>query len=397
MITINKKWFICFSCTTLMFCTVGLASSAFSVYQPYLIEIIGLSNTEASMFITIRSMCCLLCTFLVQIYINKLGLRLGTALACICTAVAFFILGLSNNFQSCAVSAVLMGLGYGFGGLVPVSIIIHRTFKKHMGLALSICSAGTGLSLIICPPIATKLIELYSLKVSLFLEAMFIAFAAAFIYFTLNSPVISESNHKFKQSTNKTPFKSLHTSPESTLIFIAMVFIGTMGNTGWAHLGVLYSTEGFSPNQVAFLISSVGVFLTIGKIVYGECLDLIGSRKTLVFTSMLLFIGQTLACCANTRNIHIALVSMLCFGFSLPLSTMGPSIFSKDFVPPEQFDDEVRILQLAYMLGALLFGPVPGLIADINGSYIPAFKILTVLCTSASLMIHKTYKRKQST
>ncbi|MBQ8263796.1 MAG: hypothetical protein IJY96_03340, partial [Oscillospiraceae bacterium] len=69
----KNPWLVCVGCTLLLFCNVGLTTSSFSVYQPYLIGIIGLSNTQASMVITVRTLFSLLGVFAVQKYLELTG------------------------------------------------------------------------------------------------------------------------------------------------------------------------------------------------------------------------------------------------------------------------------------------------------------------------------------
>ena len=147
----KNPWLVCVGCTLLLFCTVGLTTSSFSVYQPYLIELIGLSNTQASTVITVRTLFSLFGVFAVQKYLNLVGLRRGLILMNLLAALSFFIFGFCEDFLSCCLSAALLGLCYGLGGTVSVSIALKRVFTSHQTLALGIASAGTGMATIAWP------------------------------------------------------------------------------------------------------------------------------------------------------------------------------------------------------------------------------------------------------
>lgn len=389
--TKNNPWTVCAAGALLLFCTVGLAVTSFGVYQPFLIRDIGLTNSQSSLFLTVRTFSGLCTTFLVQAYLRRTGLRVGVTLAGFCSAAAFLVLAFSKGFGSTCIAAVLMGMGYGLGGTVAVSIIINRVFTEHVGLALSICAAGTGVSMMICPPIVTWAIERFSLRSSLIAEAVFIA-AAALIAFSVFGVLGSEKGSA--ERAKRGGFEFLH-DRKRIMCLIAMLFIGSIGNTGWSHFGVLYSTAGFPPETVAMLISLVGVFLTVGKIIFGECADRFGTGVTFRVSCVIMIAGLALCCGADTRSLPVACAAMLFLGISLPIATVGHGIFARAMVAPEDFDAAVKQQQLAYMIGSLLFGPVPGMIADVRGSYVPSYIILTVFGILASALIFTIFRKQK--
>ncbi|MEL7604119.1 MAG: hypothetical protein AAGU77_13265, partial [Bacillota bacterium] len=132
-------WFIVAGCTLLLFCTVGLATSAFSVFQPYLIEAGGMSNTQGSAMLTVRSLSAFFAIWFVEKALKRTGLRLGVALAAVGSAASFALFGLSRGFIGYSVAAAVAGAAYGLGGMVPVSMLIDRYFQSHKAAALGIC------------------------------------------------------------------------------------------------------------------------------------------------------------------------------------------------------------------------------------------------------------------
>lgn len=392
MIKSKSPWIICAAGTLLLFCTVGLSTSSFSVYQPYLISDIGLTNSQSSMFLTMRTLAGLGSTLLFKKYIKALGLRKGIILATLCTATAFLLLSFAKSFAGSCASAILLGLGYGFGGTVSISIIIHRVFTEHMGLALSICVAGTGLSTMICPPIFTWIIEKFSLRTSLITEAAFILLSLLWVGIILKKV----PDNTDEQTASSNSILTRKANPRILAGLIAMFFAGTIANTGWSHLSVLYRTAGFSPEQVALLISMVGIFLTIGKLAYGASADKFGARTTFNVGNTLMIIGTALCCFADKGSMVIAIVSMILLGFSMPISTVGPALLGRTLSEHGNFDNTVRLLQITYMVGALCYSPIPGILADKYGSYVPAFKILIAFAFVSAILIAYVYRGKDS-
>lgn len=385
----KNPWLVCGGCTLLLFCTVGLTTSSFSVYQPYLIEIIGLSNTQASMVITVRTLCSLLGVFAVQKYLALVGLRRGLILMNLLAALSFFIFGFADDYISCCAAAAMLGLCYGLGGTVSVSIAIKRVFSAHQALALGISSAGTGLATIVWPPIASGIISAFSLRHALWFEAAFLLLASL-LSFALIGPEVNKRPAELKQSDMNAP-RSPGERKSLVIICAAAVLIGAMGNTGWNHLSVLYSTEGAELATVSRLISFVGLALTAGKILFGEVTDRLGGRRSAICFCGILILGEALACFAGRLSMPIALLSMLCMGLGLPISTVGFSSMAADLSTPAHYPSTLRYFQLSYMIGSFVSGPVPGMIADHCGSYVPAYYILTVFAIITLLLVYTAY------
>lgn len=60
----------------------------------------------------------------------------------------------------------------------------------------------------------------------------------------------------------------------------------------------------------------------------------------------------------------------------IPFSTVGVSVFAKDMSSGNAYEKVVKYFQVATKIGALLIGPLPGMIADLTGSYAPAYLLL---------------------
>ena len=117
MKSIHRAWLVCIGCTLLLFCTIGLVSSAFSVYQPYLISDLGLTNAQASSVVTVRNLFALAAMLGVARYYRRLSLRTGAVLAVLGAAASFFLFGIARSFAGCCLSAAVAGTAYGFGGM----------------------------------------------------------------------------------------------------------------------------------------------------------------------------------------------------------------------------------------------------------------------------------------
>ena len=76
---------------------------------------------------------------------------------------------------------------------------------------------------------------------------------------------------------------------------------------------------------------------------------------------------------------------LLClFGFGAPLTTVGLSVWAADFSCTER--------QLCYAIGGLAFSFVPGMVADLTGSYAPVYVIFALFGVFSILTVQSTYR-----
>ena len=396
----NKKtyrWVICAGCTLMFFCTAGLGMTGFSVYQPYLISVGGLTNAQASMLTSVRSMFTFFTMFAVARILNKTDIRLGGTLSVLGITVSLILYGIADSYPVYVAAAAVAGICYGIGGMLAVSVMIHRWFEEHEGLAVGICSAGSGFSAVIGTPVIVWLIETFSMKQAFFIEAGFVVILAVLVFLMLrNRPKGEERPPQFVSKTKKG-------DSDETMFLIgkreqAFVMLGAllMGFTYAAssHISVLYRTAGYSSGQVSLLVSVMGAALFIGKCVYGAATDKIGSYCSGNLFFGMLVLGGALCCMAGNHSMisSVAAVTLVCGG-SVLLS-VGLTIIANAVAKQKFYAVVVRRIQITYMLGSMVFGVVPGMIADHMGSYVPAYAVITGFAAAAMALIQPILRKR---
>lgn len=395
----HYAWIVCAGCTLLLFCNTGLMVTAFSVYQPFIIEVNGFTNTQASTLLTIKSISSLIAMLLAGFYFKRLGARIGITIAVTVAACAFIIYGLSTSYPAYCAASVLGGIAYSFGGMIPASMVLGRWFADRRGLALGICAAGSGLSAFVSPPIVTFIIEKYSLYTSFIVEGLFILLCAAVIFIIVRDT--PESKGLSAYTGGRARQSACEAEPAAAFIagrgqrlsmLLAFVLIGAVANPGFGHLSILYSSEGMDSGTVAFVISFAGIVLTAAKCLFGLTVDRIGAYKSNYLFFALLITGTALCCAAGSASVSVALAAMFCVGAGLPISTVGLSVYAGDMSSAEDYSKTVKHFQIAYMVGAIAFGSFPGIIADITGSYVPAYVMFSAFSAIAMRLIQRVYK-----
>ena len=104
--------------------------------------------------------------------------------------------------------------------------------------------------------------------------------------------------------------------------------------------------------------------------------------------------GFALCCLAYTQSLPLAAAAITLTGLGMPLSSVTLSVWAGDLSAPEDYDRLVKWLSSAYMLGSLVTGPVPGLLADrFGGSYVPAYGLFLFFLLISMLLIQTVYRR----
>lgn len=391
------RWVICAGCTLMFFCTAGLGMTGFSVYQPYLISVGGLTNAQASLLTSIRSMFTFFTMFVSARILNKTDIRLGGTLSVLGITLSLFLYGIADSFPIYMLAAGVAGICYAIGGMLAVSVMIHRWFEEHQGLAVGICSAGSGFSAVIGTPVITWMIESFSMKQAFFIEAGFVVILAILVFLMLrNRPKGEERPPQFVSKAKKeNPDENMFWVGKREQIFV-MIGVLLMGFTYAAssHISVLYRNAGYQSGQVSLLVSVMGAALFIGKCFYGEAADKIGSYRSgnLFFGMMIL--GSALCCLAGNRNMFSAVIAVVLVCGGSVLLSVGLTIIANAVAKPRYYAVVVRRIQIIYMLGSMIFGVVPGMIADHAGSYVPAYAVITGFAVAAMLLIQPVLGRQ---
>ena len=373
---LHRAWAICLGCTLMLFVCGGLSVNAFSVTQPYVLAYGGFTNTQTSMINTIRALSYLGCMFAAPLFFRMLGYRLGTAVAVAFSAVSFAVFSASKTLAGFYLGGVLAGIGYGFGSMIPATILINRWFHRKKGLAIGLCSASTGLAMIVFSPILTAICETRGLQACFLVEAVFSLVCAVLVFL-----LIRESPEKLSLSAygaedgcapaepGAQPDAPLPPLPRRRLLplWLAAGLLGAVASPGPTHLMILYTTAGMAAHAAALAVSLFGVALMVGKCVYGTACDRFGGYR----------MGWLFG-------------AILCGG-GVPLSTVGLAVWSADFGGEARVAQLVQQLQLSYAIGSLLLSTMPGMIADRTGSYAPAYLVLLACSVVSILAVQRTY------
>ena len=398
--SVRRAWLVCLGCSLALFTVMGLGANAFSVYQPYLLELEHFSNAQASWITTVRSLFGMLSMATADTLCRRLGLRWT-----IVSGMGFFVLsyvlfGAAHSFLSYCAAAVFSGLAYGYGGMVPLTLVISHWFHARRGFALGVMAAGSGIATILAPPLITQAVERVGLDLCFFGESAVGLLLAAAVLLLVRSQPSDVGMEPYTQGTLEGPVpveekdSPSHPPLPRALWWTAVAaafFTGGPCGPGFAHLAVLYRAEGYDSGTVALLVSCFGLVLMIAKIVYGSLSDALGSRTANLFTFGMGILGLSLCCLAPVHSVPLAAAAFIITALGMPLSSVSLSVWAGVLSSKDDYDRLVKWLSTSYMLGSLITGPIPGILADRFGSYVPAYALFVVSLICSMLLIQRVY------
>ena len=382
---------ICLCCFLIFFVNVGLPSTSFNVFQPYLAAEPAVGNTGGSLVLAARTLVSFSCMFFVDRYVNALGARRGAALATMFTSVGFFLFSLANTMTEYFAGAFFAGIGYGLGGMVVVTLITRRWFATGVGTAVGIATMGSGLSSLLLSPIVARIIENVSLSWGFRFESLVALALGAVIFALLRddpaemglAPYHKEGAAGAAKASEHNPRKEPLPKPAMAILIVGCALLGAVAIDESNYFSILLTSEGISTLNAATIIALMGLALTVGKFASGFLFDLIGTIRGTVILFAFMFAGLVFACLSSLNPVFPFLAAVL-FGSGVTLGSVGISLWSIELSTPERLTSTV---------GGFLFSMVPGPLMDLCHSYVISYEILTAAAAVCALIVVGTYLR----
>lgn len=401
-IRLHRAWPVCLGGALSLFAVMGLGVNVFSVYQPEIVRLGGFTDAQGSWITTTRSLFILAALLCVNQLCERFGLRrimsAGVALvaaSCLCFAYA-------DSFPMYCAAAALTGVGYCWGGMVPISLAVGRWFRDRRGLALGLASAGSGVSTVFAPVLLTRIMERQGMRAAFLWEGAVILLCALLVFLLVRDR---------PEDLGLTPYRRADAPPEAAqaarkesaglsggqrgLLLLAALFVGATGGPGFSHLTMLYTSSGYDSLFVAALLSYLGAMISLGKILCGQVYDRLGSGGGNRFAFGTLLLSLALCCLAPAGGLLLPLLAITAFGLGMSITAVSPARWAADLYGEADYESGVRTITVAFTAGIFVFGPLPGLLADRLDSYVPAYLVFLVLLLAAFGIVQGLYRMRR--
>ena len=396
-------WFIVAVCMLMVF-GASLVTTGMAVSLRALRDEMGFSGTETSLITTVCALSAFISIFFADRFFKKVGMRNGMFMVVACGAVAFLIYSLAgSNIYLYFLGSVFGGIDYGLGFMLSTSIIVRRWFNERRAFALALCSAGSGLSIMIGTPILEMIIENVSIQASFAVEAVYMGAVAVLVFIIIrNDPSLmglEPLGGKDFIHHQREDGKYTMTAPLLALLFVAAMLGGISGSPATSNFALNFTNVGLNPTTVAFAISVFGIMLMVTKLIYGSVVDRKGALFATLFFGLFMVIGQ-FGCffIGNYPENWLMFATLAILGMGYPIITLGYPNWSADFSTVEGYPTVLKKLQLGYQFGILAGSPLPGLIADSTGHFTWAYLLFSILMLTSVVCVAIAYGRaKRST
>lgn len=391
----HRAWLVCLGGALAMFAVMGLGVNVFSIYQPEIIRLNGFTDAQGSWITTTRSLFILATLLCVNQLCARFGLRrvmsagvLLVGLSCLCFAFA-------DRFLLYCAAAALTGVGYCLAGMVPISLAVGRWFQDRQGLALGLASAGSGVSTVFAPVLLTGVVKEQGITAAFLWEGAVMFLCALLVWLLVQDAPGAAGPYRRPGSVpgpDKRSGGAGLSRSQWTLLLLAALFVGATGGPGFSHLTMLYTSSGYSSLFVAGLLSYLGAMISLGKIVCGQVYDRLGGLGGNCFAFGTLLLALALCTLAPVGGVLLPVLAITAFGLGLSITAVSPARWAGDLCA--DYESGVRSITLAFTAGMLVFGPLPGLLADWLGGYVPAYAAFFTLLLAAYLIVQGLYRRR---
>ena len=371
----------CFCSVLMLFVNMGVLSTAFSVYFPYIREMKGFSNTQVFLLTTMRQIFAMIVMTQSDRYFRALDIRKGCVLTFLVAAAAFGILAFTPDARLYFLATSLFGVAYGLGGMIPASILLRRWYPQHSGTAIGIAAAGSGLAGMIIPVLATRMVEGYGLSAAFAAQgAVILLLCIPLLLFVKDHPaeeeMAGERSREGVENTSDTGSEAAADDfrlADHPRLLIGMILMGLLAFQPAAGFSMLFRTSGYEMSRVALLVSAMGFFLIPSKILVGKFADRFGGRRMLRDCTLLVFATLFLFSLTAFLPYPVLFLVQLVYALGIAETSVGISVIAGDYASPAAYARTLKTCQFFYALGGLLFSTVNGMVADLTGSYAPAY------------------------
>ncbi len=307
--------------------------------------------------------------------------------------ISGFLLGLGYLLMSQVGAAWQIYLFYGViigagmsGIIIPLFSTVVRWFVKRRTVIVGTTLSGTGIGMLITPPVANWLISRYDWRVSyVVLGSIVSAVVILAAQFLKRDPAAVGAvpygegegvEPGVKSQTRAFSLKEAMHTRQFWLVFAIFCCIGFPRQSITVHL-VPHATElGISSSSAATILATVGGFSIITRVLMGMAADRIGNRQ--VFIVCFILMSAALFWLVPATQAWMLYVFAVAFSFAFGI-TASESPLVAEFFGLGSLGLIFGIMGFGHTVGAAIGPFVTGYIFDITGGYQAAFLVCAAI------------------
>lgn len=401
---IHYGWIITFSCACVLFYSLGLAYNCMSLFLEPLMIKFGLTKTMGSIIVNVQIMGGLVALLVVGRLIGAFGSRKIMFVAGVIITIGFLLFSIAMKPMVCYVASFTVGIGYGLGSMVPVSTIITIWFDKNRALALGLATTGSAIATIVSPRYIVKIIETMSLEQAFVILGVIVISLSIFSFLLIRdfpqekglyaygyAKTEKEKEEEDEENlldgvSSQEAFKSV----EFALLVGAVMLMGFFIMPLISHISPILLQSGYSSKDAAFFMSLFGLSMLVAKPLLGFLIDWWGIKKSSVAILLILLISL-ISGLKLDMNIGFPIVFALFLGAGTPINTVALPIWVGAIFGKKDMAHIFSILKLLFTGGAIFGSVLPGLMADLAGSYLYIFYVYLAILIIISILLKRLF------
>lgn len=285
-------------------------------------------------------------------------------------------------------------IGSGYSVFAPLLSTVARWFSKKRSMMTGIVFAGTGIGMLVLPPVINQLILLYGWHNAFILLGIIILIVViGTAQFLKRDPAGTGKfiQHDIAQlSDGKPSIKGL--SPREAIRYkqfwmfiIALISYGYCLFTIQVHIAPFATDVGLSSTVAALVLTIIGAATVIGETVMGTAADRIGNRIAFLVGFSLTAIAAIML--MEAKEIWVFFVIAFIFGFALGDCSTQESPAIAWLFGLKHHGVLLGLAVFSFTIGASIGPLVTGYIFDTTGSYSLAFLLCAILAILAFVLM----------
>lgn len=388
-------WWVVLASLGILAVQAGTGFYAYGVLMKPLMAEFGWSRGITSMAQTIFLLCMSIGGLFAAKYIQKWGVKKVAFIGALVNGSGFLLLSLTPNLFFLYTIYILVGLGSGWTGMIPVGVMISNWFNRKIGTAMGIATVGIALGALVLVPLIGLVIEHLNWHVAyLFMGFMVFAIDIPLVLFVVKlSPAekglypdgdkflealqvdtntsIVDGTVKPISSPKAEGFRGWIGNPFLWLVSLGFLFCNIGEMAILTHEVAFITDMNISTTIAAVAFGFTGAFGAIGKLGFGWLTDKLSTRYVTILCFALQMVGVLILMRVN--SIVMVWLFVVVFGIAMGgVATLLP-IAVNDIFGKVNFGVIYAFVHLLVMGGATAGPPLAGFIYDTTDSYYVAF------------------------
>ncbi len=387
---------------SLDFVNMGFPVYGGTVINSYMLREIHMTRSQLGLGFTFSNLFVGLSATFVAISILKQGIRrtfaIGSALICVGSLFLAFVA--TKPWHYLFGYGGIIGVGMGFGTLVPAGTAVTRWFKRYRGRAMGICLGASGIAGFVAAPLLNRMLEASGgnwrvgwqivagvAAISGLMALLFVKERPEDLGQVVDGIPESEAANQSRQSDRGrelittyswTPAEAYRTK---SYWLIALAGIACQYPLFFfvAHWLLHARGAGIPAAAAAWTMSLFAVAGITGRLIGGWLMDTITGRYAFMIGLCLFVIGSFLAIEVNASSLGIAFGAAILYGLAFGWAFTCMNTCTAHFYGSAAFPKlNGTMILLTSVLGSPA-GFIGGKIFDMYGSYARAFELNALL------------------